>query len=166
MHAKYGFNTLRPQQKGALPIKSSLPKCNCKGGPVNCPFNGNCLQNDVVYEAEVITIQEARPYIGATQDFKGRYTTHMSNTKLEKYENATSLATYIWSLKRKNIEYRINWKILCKARSYCPESGKCNLCITEKSKILFYKGRNLINKRSEIMAKCRHRAKHKLESVK
>ena len=34
-----------------LSTATSVPKCNCKGGPAECPLNGNCLQNDVVYEA-------------------------------------------------------------------------------------------------------------------
>ena len=144
----------------------STSSCNCKGGVESCPVEGKCLQSDVVYSAEVKTEQESKIYIGSTQDFKGRYITHLSNTRLPAYENATCLSTYIWSLKRTNTAYTIQWKILARARSYCPESGRCGLCSTEKARILFYQGTNLINKRSEIMAKCRHRAKHKLDSMR
>jgi len=63
---------------------------------------------------------------------------------------------------------RMRWKLfhfIAKAKSYNPEAKKCHLCITEKAKILYYRGEGLLNKRSEIMAKCRHRAKHKLAAV-
>ena len=147
------------------PSNLSTASCNCKGGAESCPVEGQCLQSDVVYSAEVKTEQDSKVYIGSTQDFKARFTTHLSNTRLPAYENATSLSTYIWSLKKNNTAYSIKWKILAKARSYCPESGRCGLCSAEKARILFYPGTNLINKRSEIMAKCRHRAKHKLDSM-
>ena len=145
---------------------SSLPSCNCKGGATSCPVAGKCLQSDVVYSADVKTEQDSMVYLGSTQDFKSRYTTHLSNSRLPQYENATSLSTYLWSLKRNNIPYTLQWSILARARSYCPETGRCGLCTTEKARILFYRGINLINKRSEVMSKCRHRAKHKLSAIK
>ena len=138
----------------------------CKGGVESCPVQGKCLTKDVVYSAEVTTVEESKVYIGSTQELKGRINTHLSNSRLPAYENATSLSTYLWGLKRSNIQFTIQWKILARARSYSPETGHCGLCTTEKAKILFYKGDNLINKRNEIMAKCRHRAKHKLDSIK
>ena len=140
--------------------------CNCKGGVTNCPVEGKCLQQDVVYTAEVKSGEDTKVYIGSTQEFKSRYITHKSNFKLPAYENATTLSAHIWSLQHSNIPYTIQWRIIAKARSYSPESKRCGLCTTEKAKILFYPDSNLINKRSEIMGKCRHRAKHKLNSFK
>ena len=43
---------------------------------------------------------------------------------------------------------------------YTPESKRCLLCLAEKFEIANYPGDNLLNKRSEIVAKCRHRRKH------
>ena len=59
---------------------------------------------------------------------------------------------------------------LCKV--YSRESKSCDLCLTEKTIIMFsnhYLTTNhtdhfsTLNKRSEILQKCRHRAKHTLE---
>ena len=80
--------------------------------------------------------------------------------------HATSLSSYIWSLKEVNRDYTMTWSIIAKAKAYTPETKKCGLCIAEKSNILYFKGTGLINKRSEIMAKCRHKAKHKLAAIK
>ena len=89
----------------------------------------------------------------------------MSSMRLGKYKNITSLSTHIWNLKEKGINYTLKWNVIVKAKSYNPEAKKCYLCITEKAKILYYRGEGLLNKRSEIMAKCRHRAKHNLAAV-
>ena len=154
----------RHNTKILSPTDSSSATCNCRGGVEACPVEGKCLQKDVVYSAEVQTDQGTMVYIGSTQDFKSRHTTHLSNFRLPKYDNATSLSTHIWSLQRENTAYSIRWRIIARARSYCPESKRCGLCTTEKARILFYPGNNLINKKSEIMGKCRHRAKHKLDA--
>ena len=55
--------------------------------------------------------------------------------------------------------------------AYRKESKKCVLCIAERTHILFYDVENdnqdqqteLLNKRSELMSKCRHRASHLLK---
>ena len=49
--------------------------------------------------------------------------------------------------------------------SYQPSTRKCNLCNVEKTLILYSTDTNLLNKRSELLNKCRHRNKHLLEAV-
>ena len=139
--------------------------CNCRVGISECPVNGRCTETDVVYKVDIITGSCTNTYIGSTQNFKERFNQHMSSLRLEKYKNSTCLSTHIWDLKEKGINYSLKWNIIAKAKSYNPEAKKCHLCITEKAKILYYSGEGLLNKRSEIMAKCRHRAKHKLAAV-
>ena len=56
----------------------------------------------------------------------------------------------------------VTWRIVKKAKAYNPESKRCSLCLTEKFEIANYPDRNLLNKRTEIIAKCRHRRKHLL----
>ena len=128
-------------------------------------MNGRCTETDVVYKVDIITGSCTNTYIGSTQNFKERFNQHMSSLRLEKYKNSTCLSTHIWDLKEKGINYSLKWNIIAKAKSYNPEAKKCHLCITEKAKILYYRDEGLLNKRSEIMAKCRHRAKHKLAAV-
>ena len=117
---------------------------------------------NVVYKASVSKGEHVSTYIGSTQKFKERYNQHMLSFRNQAYRNSTSLPSYIWSLKESNVEYSVKWSIISKAKAYTPEQKRCHLCITEKAKILYCKDPNLINKRSEIMSKCRHRAKYKL----
>ena len=79
--------------------------------------------------------------------------------KHQTYENNTNLSRYIWNLKNKNISYDITWSILSYAGKYNPTNKTCNLCLLEKVYILRHDGAQLINKRNEIMNRCRHRDK-------
>ena len=153
--------------KKILTQSSNVPAgCNCQKGPSSCPVDGQCLQESVIYTADVTTEQDQKRYIGSTAgSFKDRYTEHVSSFKLEYKETSTKLATYIWELKRKSINYNIKWRILRHAKAYTPESQKCRLCTAEKVEILFSDRSRMLNKRSEIMNKCRHKARHKLSAV-
>ena len=49
-----------------------------------------------------------------------------------------------------------------KHQTYNPNTKRCSLCLNKKLEIAGYKGHNLLNKRSEIINKCRHRNKFAL----
>ena len=89
---------------------------------------------------------------------------HMGTFRNRKYEHETALSTYIWSLKDGNRQFNLKWSIETRAKAYEPGGKRCNLCIMEKIKILGG-GRNMLNSRSELMAKCVHRRKHILKSL-
>ena len=77
----------------------------------------------------------------------------------------TTLANHIWNLKENNEVFSTNWTIELSAKSYTPEAGFCNTCATEKYMLIkHHKIRNLTNRRSEIMNKCRHRNKFLLSA--
>ena len=79
----------------------------------------------------------------------------------------TELFKHLWKLKKnKNIPYNITWSITAHASAYQIGTRKCDLCITEKYIIARAEQKNLLNKRNEIMGKCRHRNKHLLKNVK
>ena len=142
------------------------PKCNC-ARKEQCPLQQNCLINNVVYEATVtsnIQNYEEKKYIGLCEStFKKRFTSHKSNFNLERYRNSTALSAEIWRIKDQNGQPNVSWRIIRKAKSYTPETKRCNLCLAEKFEIANYPGKNLLNKRSEIIAKCRHRRKFQLD---
>ena len=49
-------------------------RCNCENGIAECPLNGNCLVENIVYKATVSSQLETKEYIGQTQNtFKERY---------------------------------------------------------------------------------------------
>ena len=68
------------------------------------------------------------------------------------------LSNFVWEQKSKNIDVSLEWSILNKAKPYSPGSRNCMLCLTEKYLTLF-SGLNLLNKRNELVSKCRHKNK-------
>ena len=126
-------------------------------------MGGNCLEAGIVYEAEVDA--EGKPikkYLGSTATtFKVRHGNHKSDLKHNKKRFATKLSGYVWNLKDQEINHNIRWKIKKKAKPYNPTTKMCNLCLTEMEA-----DRSIyLNDRTEILAKCRHANKYKLESL-
>ena len=108
-----------------------------------------------------------KTYIGLAEDFKARYRNHLKSFRNEIYEKETELSKYIWQLKRSNINFNINWKILKKTTGFNPISRSCTLCLAEKLAICSFPNKNnLINKRSELISKCRHENKFLLVNTR
>ena len=61
---------------------------------------------------------------------------------------------------------RINWNIAMKSQKYVCGSRKCHLCICEKLLISIADPNVLLNKRDELVSKCRHRNKFTLKCFK
>ena len=146
----------------------SKNNCNCRNRK-ECPLNNNCLTKSIVYQATVKqeNNQEEQTYVGLTENtFKTRYTEHKASFNHINKRHATTLSEHIWSLKDKNIQYNIKWKILTKAKAYNPNSKKCNLCLTEKYIITTQPSKSTLNKRNELASSCRHRRKYLLQQQK
>ena len=90
---------------------------------------------------------------------------HTKSFNLKKYETSTSLSKYIWKLKSEDKPFNIDWSIEASAPAYNPASKNCRLCTMEKTIILFREEKNPLNKRSELLGKCRHRAKYLLSAT-
>ena len=141
-------------------------RCNCRT-PERCPLNGHCLTSKIVYKATVETDGNRDPkiYIGSTETpFKQRYANHLTSFRHGKYGNQTELSKYIWHLKREHKIFRVSWSILRKAPAYSDLSKKCDLCLTEKLMIISANKSTLLNKRSELISKCRHQNKFYLSN--
>ena len=117
-----------------------------------------CLTKELVYQATVTqTDKTTNTYIGLTSTtFKARLGVHKNSFK-DPDANQTSLSNHIWDLKKKNLGYRVSWKLIDRAKHYSPVNGKCQLCIKEKFYILFYPEMATLNSKSEIYANCRHK---------
>ena len=76
------------------------------------------------------------------------------------YEKETELSKYIWKLKDQGEDFTIKWSVAAKTSPYICGS---NLCLTEKLLIAKADPRTLLNKRSEIVSKCRHLNKFTLK---
>lgn len=153
------------QNKKVLGENKTLERgsCNCERRyRGNCPLNGECLTGNAMYEATVTSSEPNYPvnkYVGITEPvFKTRLGNHEKEFNNEKYENATELSKEIWKIKRKGHSYNVKWRMLKQFPSYNPTAKKCMLCIGEKMEIL-ERNEKLLNKRSELISRCRHRTK-------
>ena len=138
--------------------------CNCRN-PSNCPLKGKCLTSNIVYKAtlEKAGSGEKKHYIGLTGGpFKQRYANHLSSFKHERYKDATELSKHAWELKTKGEDFSISWSIVTQAPAYTGNSKRCALCLAEKTHIATTDHRTLLNRRSELVSKCRHRDKFSL----
>jgi len=133
--------------------------CNCRN-PMLCPLNNNCLASSIVYEAQIHSPNQNIPtkhYIGLSGGpFKQRYNNHMTSLRNENHSKDTVLSKYVWSLKRQNIEYFIKWRIIKHSNTFRRDSDICNLCLIEKYEVLIARDKHLLNKRNELISKCRH----------
>ena len=108
------------------------------------------------------------PYIGLTEnEFKDRFGGHNTSFYYEKYRHNTAIFDYVWSLKDEGIVPNLQWSIMKQVKSYSNTSKSYPLCTQEKFEILQYRNKNeLLNKRSEILNKCRHMNKFLLANLK
>ena len=134
--------------------------------PKGCPVNGECLTESVIYSASVNSNNSSMTYIGLTGDsFKTRFNGHTA-TFCKRESNMSTLSSYVWDMEDKKVDYDIRWKIRKKAMMYKPGASYCDLCVTEKMEILLANPKSSLNKRTEILEKCRHRHRFKLGNIK
>ena len=127
-------------------------------------MDGNCLQKCFVYQAQVDSANSRKYYLGMSKDeFKTRYNNHAMSSRNKGHENRTELSKFVWELKDKGEDFTIKWSVAAKASLYICDSKRCDLCLTEKLLIAKADPRTLLNKRSEIVSKCRHRNKFTLK---
>ena len=124
----------------------------------DCPLNGQCLRDNIVYQAEVSTNQtpkEKKIYIGSTKrPFKRRYKEHLSS--FEGKRAGTKLTNHIQELKEKGRKYNIKWKVINYSRQSLPSIKYCTLCNLERLEIARAEKRCLLNSRNELVAQCVH----------
>ena len=139
--------------------------CNCRAQP-ECPLDGRCQTQEFVYEAHVGKENEQKVYIGSTEPpFKKRHCNHKSDMNIESRRNNTELSKHVWRLKETNALVTIKWRIAEQAKGYSNVSKRCNLCVTEKFRIITADRSTRLNKRRELISKCRHANKFQLSRV-
>ena len=152
-------------QKGRVPA-NTIAGCNCLADR-ECPLNGNCLTEEVIYRADVVEEDgSTSTYTGLTgSTFKQRYYGHTSSFRNRDDEHSTTLSSHIWNLKDAGKNYELKWRIIDRGKKFNPTSRKCNLCLKEKFHIIFQPSGASLNKRSELFSTCRHRWQQLLENV-
>ena len=94
--------------------------------------------------------------------FKERRKEHLKTFNNPRLRSDSKLSEEVWKIKDAGGTPQVTWKILEKSKSYNPQAKRCALCLTEKLAIAEHEENNLLNKRSEIVAKCRHMLKFEL----
>ena len=91
--------------------------------------------------------------------------TNRNSFKYQSKQNSTELSKCVWDLKNKETPSELKWSTVDTAPSYINGSRRCPLCIAEKYHIIFT-DLDLLNKRSELVTKCRHENKFILLNYK
>ena len=133
-------------------------------------MQGKCAQNNVVYKAEVVTLNnkegQGMLYVGlASGLWKLRLANHLASFRNVNKRDDTELSKFIWELQEKQINYKIKWSILGQESPYTKESKRCRLCLREKIEILKIKNefpKRALNTRN---TKCLHRSRHLLGKI-
>ena len=142
--------------------------CNCVNTSI-CPLDGNCLEKEILYECSVLSDlpnYKTTCYKGISSTvFKSRYGNHKMSFNNVRYRNDTELSKEVWKIKDLKGTANLKWSIKGRYKSYNPLSKRCNLCLNEKLEIITHQGDNLLNARSEVVSKCRHKNKFKLSNL-
>ena len=133
----------------------------------NCPLDGVYLHECIAYQANVITNNQCKEYFGTAEgEFKLRYNNHTMSFRHKKRVSDTELCKYLWKLKEENVDYNLQWSIKTYEFPYKCGTRKYDLRLTEKMIIARSYPRKLLNKRTELVSKCRHGNKFLLSNIK
>ena len=129
--------------KNILGAKPSINISTCNSWDQEaCPLSGQCQIGEVVYESTLSSNQpnyKEKKYFGIAEESpKGRPYNHNSSFRNDFYKNDTEFSKELWQIR------------------------KCYLCLNEKLEIVLYEGENLLNKKTELISKCRHQIKFML----
>ena len=135
-----------------------------------CPLSGQCLAQNIVYKCIASTsMNPDKTYLGTTEgDFKKRYNNHTNSFRHKLYSKETALSKYIWEIKKEyNKMPTLKWSVVKSVPSYSGISKKCLSFLHEKLEIINFEDQDhLLNKRSELISKCRHANKCLLRNYK
>ena len=163
MHNKKILRTISESNESEPTRMCSCPRT------VECPFEDVCLDKDVQYTAELtsnLPNYGTKEYKGiCSTEWKKRFGNHQKSFHHERYEKDSELSKEVWSIKRKGGNFSIKWSKDGNYSSYQPETKRCSLCANEKLTIARFEGNNLLNRRNEIISRCRHRLKYKLKNL-
>ena len=105
-------------------------------------------------------------YLGLAEgEWKNRFYNHKLSFKRKRYSNKTTLSSYMWHLRSFSSETpNLKWSVLRCVPPYSNISKKCLLYLYEKLEIVTYQNQTeLLNKRSELLCKCRYANKFPLD---
>ena len=140
--------------------------CNCINTS-QWPLQQRCISNNILYQANTPLDEnsETKVYYGICKTtFELR---HANHKKLFNHKNPkldTGQSNEFWRIKDNKHNANITWEILGRHQAYNTSSKRCSLCLNEKLKIVLHRDNNMLNRRTEILNKCRHKNKYALIS--
>ena len=128
--------------------RDQKPKCNCKIKE-ECPMEGNCQVNDVVYKRDVTRPLPKKVYLGLAEgEWKSRFYRRKLTFKHKGYYSKATLSSYMWYLYSVSSETRnLKWSVLKCVPPYSNILKKCLLCSYQKLKIVTYQNQKELLKR-------------------
>ena len=154
-----------PSKKNIINTYNITRTCNCIRKQ-QCPINEKFLTNNVLYNASITPNEEnskTKIYYGISETvFKLRYANHKKTLNKIKYQTDTELSNKYWNIITANKTPNKAWEILGTHKSYNQISKQYLPCLNEKLAIALHKDDNMLNRRSEVISKCRHRSKYTL----
>ena len=105
---------------------SEKRSCNCRVND-NCPFDGKCLRECIVYQANVVTNNECKEYFETAEgELKFCHNNYIMSFRHKKCVNDTELSKYLWKLKEENTDYNLHCSIKAYASLYKCGTRKCD----------------------------------------
>ena len=141
---------------------------DCKCGQNPCILTDGCDSKNIIYQATLTQDNgKVDTYVGlCSTPFWQRYANHKTSFSNQKHRNETTLSSFIWDLKEKNINFTLKWRVIDRGKPYNPVSGDCQLCLKEKFIIIFKPEISTLNSRNELGSNCRHKPHSLLMRVK
>ena len=127
-----------------------------------CPLNGNCRTENVIYKCTSLTKNNVKKvhYVSQKENSRKIGTTFINNRSKTKIIKIVPLCQHTCGASNqhlRNKNFNLSWEIMRQAAPYSNISKRCLLCLHEKSAIALYPNpEELLNKRSEMISKCRH----------
>ena len=115
----------------------TTPTANVIANQPNCPLNGECYTQCLVYKVTSTTSTNSFVYYGTSKgEFKSRYNNHTKSSRHHECMNETELLKHVWNFKDHGLDNNLSWGICKKASPYQCGSKCCELCLSEKVSII------------------------------
>ena len=139
--------------------------CNCRNKD-HWPLNRNYTKSCIVYQTTITSGKQSNVYFGScSTTFTARFNNHTSSFRHRSKAASAELPKHVWKLKNSNRSYNITWNVVKHATPFRSGAKACALCLAEKLQIMQAKPGPLLNKRSKLVSKCRHKAKFLLKNI-
>ena len=136
--------------------------CNCRNKE-ECPLGGCCNLRNVIYQACISPMEQQRDggrvYIGiSTGNWKQNGTTKNIHFPTQNLDTRLLYQNIFGAFRIRGYLHKLSGKIIRHSSTTNSFNGRCNLCLDEKISIINFKNRKLLlNKRNELVFKCRQK---------